>query len=41
MVRGWRKLTGTSEGCYHLNHADAAKLQDKFIQWVVDTITED
>jgi len=41
MVRGWGKLTGTGEGCYHLNHTDAAKLQDKFIQWVVDTITED
>jgi len=40
-VRGWGKLTGTSEGCYHLNHTDAAKLQDEFIQWIVDTITED
>ena len=40
-VRGWDKLTGTREGCYHLNPTDAAKLQDNFIQWVVDTITED
>jgi hypothetical protein len=39
MVRGWGALTGS--GGYGLNPTDAAKIQDDFIQWVVDTITED
>jgi hypothetical protein len=41
IVRGWGKLIGSGEGCYHLSPTDAAKIQDGFIQWVVDTITED
>ena len=40
LIRGWGKLTGTGEGCYHIAPTDAAKLQDEFIQWVVDMITE-
>ena len=39
MVRGWGALTGS--GGYGFNPTDAAKIQDNFIQWVVDTITED
>ena len=39
MVRGQSALTGS--GGYSLNPTDAAKIQDDFIQWVVDTITED
>ena len=39
MVRGWGKLTGSGLGCYKLNPTDAAKIQDDFIQWVIDTIT--
>lgn len=39
MVRGWGALTGS--GGYGFNPTDAAKIQDAFIQWVVDTITED
>lgn len=39
MVRGWGALTGS--GGYGFNPTVAAKIQDNFIQWVVDTITED
>ena len=41
MVRGWGTLTGSGVRCYRLSPTDAAKIQDAFIQWVVDTITED
>lgn len=41
LVRGWGKLIGSGEGCYHLNPTDAAKIQDEFIRFVVDAITED
>lgn len=39
MVRGWGTLIGS--GGYNLTPTEASKIQDDFIQWVVDTITED
>ena len=39
MVRGWGTLIGS--GGYNLTPTEATKIQDDFIQWVVDTITED
>lgn len=39
MVRGWGTLIGS--GGYGFNPTDAVKIQDDFIKWVVDTITED
>jgi hypothetical protein len=38
LVRGWGRLTG---GNLMLPPTEAAKLQDEFIQWVIDTITEE
>jgi hypothetical protein len=37
-VRGWGKLIGV--GGFNLSPREAAKLQDDFIRWVVETITE-
>ena len=37
MVRGWGTLIGV--GGYHIPSEEAAKIQDDFISWVVDTIT--
>ena len=39
LVRGWGNLTGS--GGLGMNSNDAAKLQDDFIKWIVDTISED
>lgn len=39
LVRGWGYLTGS--GGLGMNPNDAAKLQDEFIEWIVDTISED
>ena len=39
LVRGWGYLTGS--GGLGMNPKDAAKLQDDFIRWIVDTISED
>jgi hypothetical protein len=38
LVRGWGKLIGS--GGLNLPPQEAAKLQDDFIAWVVDSITE-
>lgn len=38
LVRGWGRLVG---GHLKLSPTEAAKLQDEFIQWVVDSITEE
>jgi hypothetical protein len=37
LVRGWGELIGV--GGLHLPPKEAAKIQDDFISWVVDTIT--
>lgn len=36
-VRGWGMLTGI--GGYHLPREEAAKIQDEFINWLIDKIT--
>ena len=38
LVRGWGRLVG---GHLKLSPTEAAKLQDEFIQWVIDSITEE
>ena len=38
IVRGWGMLIGT--GGFNLSREDAAKIQDDFINWVLDSITE-
>lgn len=41
LVRGWGKLVGRSENAFGLDPEEAAKIQDDFVQWVVDSITEE
>ena len=41
LVRGWGYLTGQGIGGLGMKPNDAAKLQDDFIKWIVDTISED
>ena len=38
LVRGWGALTGV--GGRHIPREEAAKIQDDFIEWVIDTITK-
>ena len=38
IVRGWGALIGS--GGYHIPRDEAAKIQDDFTSWVVETITE-
>lgn len=38
IVRGWGRLTGI--GGYNIPHDEAAKIQDDFINWIVETITK-
>lgn len=40
MIRGWGRLIGNGGG-FGLSTKDAAKIQDEFVKWVIDTITED
>ena len=39
LVRGWGHLTGS--GGLGMKPNDAAKLQDEFIEWIINTISED
>ena len=38
LIRGWGALTGV--GGYHIPREEAAKIQDDFIKWVINTITK-
>ena len=38
LIRGWGHLIGT--GGLHLNDEDAAKIQDDFGQYIIDTLNK-
>ena len=40
LIRGWGKITGKGVGGLGIDAKEAAKLQDEFIKWLVDEITE-